>query len=316
MTRIGIASIDRRHLVPFLMAAVVLVLAVDMFTNTTGPVHDANAYVDIAENGLLGNENLVAPFAYRPALPLIVSALSKISSLPVMDSFRIVNRVCAVLVLFMTFVLADAISSRLHHVAIVGVVVALSFHNVKFPLFFYTLVDVGAFWVLLLAFWMLLQRWFGLCLLTCCVGVWFKEFLIVPAVLLMVALAREYRSGRSLYAGALIALGSVMMVASVVLPRVLLSTKASYQFFDPVGDPRGFSMLWSVPLNLKRDINLVLSWLSYWMPSLLLVTVARGRAVWERLEGWRLYLVMYVVLNVALAKLFRRRGLSETGRIP
>ena len=54
----------KQHIAAVLVAAVAVV-AVDAFTNRNPLASLDRLYATIAEDGLVGNENLVAPYAYR-----------------------------------------------------------------------------------------------------------------------------------------------------------------------------------------------------------------------------------------------------------
>jgi hypothetical protein len=96
------------------LAAGAWLVAVDVLTNHTGPLWDAASYVDMAERGVAGNEHLVAPFAYRPAVPLLARSLAGAFGIDVLAAFAIVTRaaVFALLVLVPWLALALGGSSR------------------------------------------------------------------------------------------------------------------------------------------------------------------------------------------------------------
>jgi hypothetical protein len=59
------------------LVAAVVVLLVGHFTNRITPEWDMLYYQDMAAHGVLGNHHLVAPFAYRPAAPLVIGAIAR-----------------------------------------------------------------------------------------------------------------------------------------------------------------------------------------------------------------------------------------------
>ena len=67
----------RARLRPYALAALgcaALVLALDLLTNTLDTARyywDFALYYDMAERGLIGNDNLIAPFVYRFLTPLL-----------------------------------------------------------------------------------------------------------------------------------------------------------------------------------------------------------------------------------------------------
>ena len=188
-----------------------------------------------------------------------------------------------------------------------SIMAALGFYyfHVRHPLFFYSLVDIEAFPVMLLAVWALLAGRRGLCLVLACVGLFFKEFLIVPALLVALEAVREWkRSGwdpgaRRQWGFALLALG--LASACVLAPRLLLPISHSFQLIDPLNRPESVTQLARKPLDMARDLNLAFALLCYWLPTLMLVTRERARSLWQDLGDWRLPTVVHLVLVFALA---------------
>ena len=58
------------------IVAIVLVIIINRFTNTMPPINDAIYYVNMGEEGIIGNDDLVAPFAYRPGVPILSKIIS------------------------------------------------------------------------------------------------------------------------------------------------------------------------------------------------------------------------------------------------
>ncbi len=73
--------------------ALLLTVVIDLLTNSmeVRPEYDWDyiQYIDMAENGIIGNENLVGPFAYRPVTSLLASAFSDIFTLDTEGGFRV-----------------------------------------------------------------------------------------------------------------------------------------------------------------------------------------------------------------------------------
>jgi hypothetical protein len=77
---------------------------------------------------------------------------------------------------------------------------------------------------------------------------------------------------------------------------------ASIQLIDPLYDESWFGKLLRVPLNWKRDLNLLVGIASYGLPLLMLVTRERLRLAWNRLEPFRMaggvYCTLWLVLTL------------------
>jgi hypothetical protein len=268
-------------------------------TSQMQPGWDVGYYVDMARHGVLGNPRLAAPFAYRPGLPLVWAGAARILGLPLDDTIYVVAWVCAVAGLVLAFLLARTVSSSPRDALLATAVTGLSATHVKFPLYYYALVDVAGYVLMIASLLALARGRRRLALGLGYVGLAFKEFLIVPIVLVAAA---EVRRRRPIRRG-LLASASILAVAAalVTAPRLLIHVALSYQEIDPLNAPGTLNRLFLNPLDLKRDLNLVLSVLSYCLPLLLLASPRRLRAALGVLGPWRLLLAIYVGIVLVLA---------------
>ena len=291
-----------RHYALALLLGLGLVAVLDLFTNSMPePLYDGAFYVQMSRTGLSDSRHLAAPFAYRPAVPMLVRALCEYTSLPVLAGYAIVTRVAAVSLLMLVFAMASSFGAGLRGSLVIMSAAALSLFHVKYPLYFSTLIDVEGFCLTLVATWTLLRRRYVACLLISCLGLFFKEFLLIPAVLLVSALYLEHRRDPA-HIRLPVVFGAALLVALCALaPRVLISVSMSEQFFDPIHHPETWTRLFTLPLDFARDLNIPYSLASYWLPTLLLVTPSRARRVWEELAEIRLLLVLYLALMVLVS---------------
>ncbi|MBK7876669.1 MAG: hypothetical protein IPJ77_13140 [Planctomycetes bacterium] len=285
-----------------LLVAALWVLGVDLVTNGTPPLWDAVSYVDVAQNGLAGNEHLVAPFAYRPGVPLLARAVAGLLGVDVLVGFDVVTRTALVATLFLAWRFARALSLAAGAALGLQAVVALSFFHLKLPLFFPTLVDAGAYPFLLGALLAIARRRFAAALAVALVGLAFKEFLLVPLGVLAWQAARERRFGRA---------GLVVLATAFVFLglRAAIPVERSQQFVDLSSLENVWIYLRWVPLRWERDVNVVFSVASYFLPCLLLVTHERWRAwragpiraaaPWGLALGLVLLLTLYGGTNVS-----------------
>ena len=266
-----------------LAVAVAFVSLVSRFANPIPPQWDGVYYLAMAEPGPSDAAHLVAPFAYRPAMPWLAHLAAELSSLPTLSGFAVVAWLSAVALLVAVFGLARSLSRRWWHALVPMVLLGAYFPHVKLPLHFPLLVDVAAYPLMVLATWALLRRRLGLCLAISGVGLLFKEFLAVPfalAVLALAALAVRHRSPRSV---ARVVAATTAGVLAVVLPRVLVPVSETFQFVDPINDPASLRLLLLAPLDELRNFNIVLALVSCWLPTLMLVTRRRLERVWSKL---------------------------------
>lgn len=268
-----------------LILASTLVLLIAVRTNMIPPQWDASYYVDMAKSGIFNNPNLVAPYAYRPGMPFISGLLSTRLSMPVETGFKITGYFACVAFLIGVFTLSRCFAATYRHALTTMILLGFSFVHVKVALFFPTLVDVAAYPIMVLAFWALFTKRLTTCLLLCSIGLLFKEFLAVPLILLFIRLGRtalDTRSQRDIIRFvAAICIGA----ASILIPRLFIPVGATQQFVDPLNDPSTLSQLINAPLDEFRMFNILYANISYWLPTLLLMTKQRFALVWDELQN-------------------------------
>ena len=338
-------SMNIRHDIPIfiqylyaLLIAILILLLIAACTNSIPAFSDALYYLNIAKYGLIGNPNLVAPFAYRPGMPFVSSMISTLLCVSIEDGFRIVGWISAIFFLMSIFMLSRYFTTDYRHAIIPMILLGLSFYHIKFPLSFYTLVDVAAYPLMVFSCWALITRRFLLCLLVSSIGVFFKEFLAVPLILLFIQLGCEFLRTRSKLNLLQLSIAIGFGISAILIPRFFIPVSKTFQFVDPLNDLSTLKMLISAPLDELRIFNIIYAVVSYWLPTILLLTRPRFNALWADLQGFNmlvwcgiylflvLLLTMYggtnipifisysvVVQIVVLALLFRHGvGVAET----
>ena len=291
------------------LVSLLLVVAVSFTTSPTPPSADSINYVNVAEQGLWNNPDLAAPFAYRFGTPLIVHAMSFLLSLSILASFRLVVFLSVWGLCVLAYLLARSAGGPIGSGLVITAVAAFSFFNVKFPLAVPTMVDAEGFLLFALAVWLLVTKRYGLALLTSCVGLFFKEFLLIPGALLIFEKAREYWKSRA--ASPLIwILATVLLVGSCfVVPRILIGVSTGYganlKWIFPAQDHFGYfenlRYFLSGSPNIGRIVNLVFSLASYWFPFLLLATPERVKMLSEEMGSLRWLIILLVLLVLVFA---------------
>jgi hypothetical protein len=281
------------------LAAGAFVLLVDAYTGETAPLWDGKWYVQLAEQGYAAPR--MAPFAYRPGMPLLARWLAAASGLELEASFKLVGRCAAALVLCCAYAGARTLGAAVRPAAFVALVVGLCYHHVRFPLFFWSLVDVGGYALVLLAFWWLWKGWTLRAGLVGAGGLLFKEMLLIPWAVSL--LASGSRARRQATKGPWIAFGltAALGLALFLLPRLFLRVDHSQQWIDPLHKPETIARLWEAPASFARCSTLFSAYLVYWMPTFLLVTPARLRALLPALRPHAPGLVLYMGLLFLLA---------------
>lgn len=281
-----------------LAGCALIVAALDLFTgrmDRTRYLWDFVIYFDMAENGLVGNPHLWAPFVYRFLTPLLAGNIAALFSLTTETAFVLLNYMGGIWQLFMVYVLAGHFSRRAWHAwAAVGVV-ALSLYQIKYMFWDVARPDPLAYPLMAVAVLALFHRRYGLCVAASCIGLLTREFLIVPPIVLELMLLQEYWRTRSRVTLRWMIFAFVLVSLFVIVPRVLIPIEGSGQYVDPVNDTSTLKNLIRAPLSERRDFNLAFNLISYFLPVLLLVTPERARRAWHDLAGYRQFIVLYSV---------------------
>ncbi|MDH3943803.1 MAG: hypothetical protein OEV06_06920 [Anaerolineae bacterium] len=269
------------------LAAAILVIVVDLFTNDTPPRWDALQYVDMAENGIFGNDNLAAPFAYRPGMPSMVALVSRTAGISTNDAFRAVGYLFMITTLTCTYGIAKSFTENKAKAALPAILVGLAAAQVKFPLFFYSLVDVSGYAFMAGAVWALLKEKKLLGLAISLVGLLFKEFLAGPLLWAIFLYWNEHRQAGTKATLASFVGAATAGAAFIIVPRLVIPIAVSVQEFDPINHPRSMIKLLTNPLDWRRDLNIIYSFMGVWLPALILMSAERARSIWQHLVKHR-----------------------------
>lgn len=288
--------------------AVGWVVVLDLFTNSLNIyryVWDHYHYIDMAQNGIRGNEALVAPYAYRPIVPLLAGVIGRVTERSVLAGFRAVTYAGLISQLVLIYVLARQFTRQQWAAWVVMLVAAISTYHVKFLLFDIYRPDSLAFTLILIGMLAFVRRqrsvggavfYTLIILITSALGLLVREFCALPAALLAARLLLEFVRTRRLRP-LLEAVGIVAVIGLAYwLPQRLIPVGRSDQFLS--GD---LSNLWDIVSNIPRSFNILLGAAIYLLPLLVLLTPPRARRLWARLGDHRLDMALYVVIVLALA---------------
>lgn len=268
-------------------------------------------YLDMASNGVIGNNHLVSPFAYSLAVPLIVRALAHLLHLPATTAFHLCAYMACIAFIIACFYFARAAGAAVVSAALTAVTLALNFNIVKWAVFSRVMIDIYIYPLILLSFWLILRKRFYACLAVSGIGLLFKEFMLLPLLTQAAALmvrkrqnfpGRQWR--KDLVTPLLITF--LVLLGCFVLPRVLIHVERTTSDFagvapiDPFHNFASLRRLYSYPANIGRDFNIVFAYLSWWLPALLLLDGRRLRLVWDRLHPYRLVCGLFLGLHFLL----------------
>lgn len=129
----NIKSIDKKYvqyIVAFIIS-IVGVIIISLYTNSldinkySENFADFKYFMDMAENGIIGNTHLLAPFAYRFITPLFARIISQTFAASIVTGFKIIAYIGVISQLFLVFVLAKYFRSNFWHGMVTMAVVAL-----------------------------------------------------------------------------------------------------------------------------------------------------------------------------------------------
>ncbi len=290
-----------------LIVAVISVVVIDLFTNSLNTLKfgwDHTHYIDMAENGITDNLFLVAPYAYRPATPLLAGFIGETMGRSAIAGFRMLAYGGAIAQLLLVFALTRQFTRRFWISLTVMGVVAFSAFNVKFLLFDIYRPDHLAYPLLILGMMAVFRGNIIAVLVVSIPGLLVREYLLIPPLLIFYRLGRDFLRGRNRKTATIIWMFIIAgtTAASYMIPRLLIYSARSSQMLDPLNNPDWLSVLVTVPLNLARDYNLLLGLVGFMLPLVLLVTSSRLRRIRERLGSSRSeYLTLYTLLVLGMA---------------
>jgi hypothetical protein len=283
-----------------LAIAIALTATIQATTNASAVGEFSDPYTVIAETGLSPHPQLVSPCAYRFVSPMLAGGAARAYGVSTSDGFFIVSMAASVALLWLTCYLAMRVGASFAGGLTAMAVIALSIGHLKNNLYFNNSME-GVTQVLLIGWClaMFARRWL-LATILCVVGLCTRELFLIPSALLCGQLALAWWQTRQRSTLVRLSITGGLTAAAFVLPRLLIPVAATIQLIDPLYDESWFSKLLQVPLNWKRDLNLLIGIASYSLPALMLVTRERWRLAWQRLAPFRSAGVAYCGLWLLL----------------
>jgi hypothetical protein len=271
--------------------AFLLVSALLACTGQTRPAHDGLHYLEMAQNGFTDNAGLSAPFAYRPAVPLLAGALARLAGIPAEEGFLAIALLSSWALLVVSYRTAKAFGSRPRSGLLIMSAVSLSFFTAKFHLAAPTRIDIEALFLLTAASLQILRQRYGWTLILSAVGLFFKEFLVIPGLVVVALRLREYVRSRSLDPLIDAMSGLCVLFVCFFLPRFLIPVTTGFgenlrldlSEAPHTGYMQNLRFLLFARFEPEKLVNLVFSFASFWLPAILLVTPGRAAALRNRL---------------------------------
>lgn len=295
------AAAQRRRVLDTVLPALVAVLVVAAFENSTNFIDivrfkwDNVRYLAMADRWF-APADMASPFAYRWGTPALARIISDTFSVSTTLGFRVLAWLGAGAQLVAVFWLVREVFSSTKAGWAGFTVTALSVWNVRFLTFDPYRPDPLAYPIIILASLAALKQRWGWVLVLTLLGSPFREFAVVPllAVLATLMTTKNWQTLRRLILPAV-----AVLAVSVVLPRALITvvednrqTVTIGSFIDDLDYLIGYP---------GRHLNILLGYLSYFVPVLMLATFARLRGVSQGIDRpFRHYLRWYSLLVFAL----------------
>lgn len=240
-------------------------------------------------------ETMTSPFAYRWGTPMLARVLSDVLGVSLTTGFRLIAWAGATLQLTSVFYLVLSVSRSVRAAWAGWAVTCLSVWNIRFLMFDPFRPDHLAYPIVILATLAAYRRRWGWLIALTVLGAPIREFTVVPLLAAVVMLAWN-REGKTLARWALPFLAT--LVVAVVLPRMLIPVVKSRQTVDLdtfAGDMARLLTFWT------RHLNILLGYVSYAVPALMLFAPARFAEVWRGFgRDLQRYLIAYSVFVFAL----------------
>ncbi len=283
-----------------LAIALACILVVDRLTNrldqVVGHTWDFVYYIDMAEHGLIGNTQLVSPYAYRWLTPWIAGIINQTFHQSTYVGFRLTAYAGLTAMLVGVYLFARRFKAGVLPALMLMFVPVLGLFNVKFLLFNSFRPDQLAYPLMVFSILALLDRRWGIALLLSLIGLQTREYLIIPPLIILFEVLRAWRKGEISRERWLGWTGLVLVStgAAVLIPRLLLPVAFTQQIIDPFHDKHWLSKTISLPFNGNRDINILFNIVAYWMPFLILFTPARFKQAWSLIRRYHVWLAIYL----------------------
>lgn len=285
------------------LLAAALVIGLDAVTNSldiSRYAWDFIHYIDMAEHGVAGNPDLVAPYAYRPIPSLLAGAFAEITGRSVHLGFRMIAWAGLWAELVLTFALARQFTRHFWGALAVMLIVSVSTFNVRFYVFDPFRPDPLAFPLLLLGLIGLVCRrdsraWDIVIMATAIIGAGIREFTLIPALLLAARLAADgWRTRRPLEFAELAA---VLLItgAALLVPRLLIPVVRVDSYLDRIEGG-----LFGALTDWRRDLNIIFALLITGLPLCTVLTAGRIRRLQAILRPLHLELGLYALLVIGL----------------
>jgi len=291
-------SRPRTYLIYCVLVSLAITFCLSLLTNrisTTDCKWDCLHYLGLAEHGFSANP-LVSPFAYRYLTPFLAGFIKNLLGIPIFSAFGLIALLGAILQLVGIYLFINFLTKSQKAAYLAMAITALSFFNVKFLLFDVSRPDHFAYPLVVLNFFLALRKRLYPLLFITAIGLQVREFVVLPLIAYFII---QYSQSVKKKISPSLLVSSVFVLLSIMLQRVLIPVSEDGNFIS--FSSQSFPLLLLVPLNLKRDINILFSVFAYFLPTLLLLTKCRLKKLRTQLPSELFSLsIVYSILVLLL----------------
>jgi hypothetical protein len=286
-----------------IVTGIIFVSTIFFVTPADFPIKwDMSAYTHMAEKGLVGNEKLVAPFAYRPAIPTFAAIVSNLFKIDILSSFYLCAFVGCLLFYMATFCVAATHTKSIKLSLAVTVCFASYYGHIKFHAIQYAMLDIYSA-AGLMALWIgIVQRKFFLVGTLSVLGLTIKEWFGIPLAISSVSLITigvQKLDIASLFKAVFLFVAGIIMIVGI---RWAIVPQNTIQFFDPLNRGNFLLELFKPLESELRLLNILFGVFIYSTPILLVATRKRISTVYHTIVDQNLGLISasYVFLVILL----------------
>lgn len=212
----------------------VFMVSTDLWTGYEQADYGSNYYISLAEKGFSDNAALRSPYVYRPVVPFISGAISKILNIPTRSGFVVFAYISSAALLITVYAISRFYgANRWQSLGVMGIV-GISQGILKTTLYFGMGLEATTQTLSLLFMVFYFRRNLLICLLITIIGLLTREFFLIQCALLFFWLAQKAlkQKSRESVLELIIALGLISF--TILMPRLIFRNIPTEQYVDPI----------------------------------------------------------------------------------
>lgn len=286
-----------------IVTGIIFVSTIFFVTPADFPIKwDMLAYTQMAEEGLVGNDKLIAPFAYRPAIPTLAAIVSDLLKIDILSSFYFCAFVGSLLFYIATFCVAATHTKSIKLSLAVTVCFASYYGHIKFAAIQHAMIDIYSA-AGLMALWIgIVHKKFLLVGTLSVLGLTIKEWFGIPlaiSVLSLITIGVQKQDIASTIKAVFLFVAGCIMIVGI---RSAIEPHNTIQYFDPLNRGNFLLELFKPLESELRLFNILFGVFIYSIPILLVATQKRISTVYHTIVEQNLGLISasYVFLVILL----------------